>query len=29
MTYEDYEFVAYLENERQNRVSKYVQVKSK
>ena len=29
MTYEDYEFVSYLENERQNRVSKYVQVKSK
>ena len=29
MTYDDYEFVAYLENERQNRVSKFIQIKSK
>ena len=29
LTYEDYEFVCYLENERQNRVNKYVQMKTK
>ncbi len=27
MTYEDYEYVAYLENERKDRVSKFVQIK--
>ena len=29
MTYDDYEYVVYLENERKNRVSKYVQIKAK
>ena len=29
MTYDDYEYVAYLENERQDRVNKYVQIKTK
>ena len=29
MTYDDYEYVVYLENERKNRVSKYVQIKTK
>ena len=29
MTYEDYEYVVYLENERKDRVSKFIPIKNK